>query len=82
MKPASCGEQEVLELCLEVWSFLQQVSCLELCQDGPGQRRSSTEHIPAPGEQVVAAGSVPPCRYVSAGFWEVEVSPLGLALQN
>lgn len=78
MKPASCGEQEVLELCLKVWSFPQHVSCLELCQDRPGQPRSSAEHTPAPGEQVVAAGRVPPCRCVSAGIWEVEVSPLGL----
>lgn len=82
MKSASCGEQEVLELCLKVWSLLQQVSCLELCQDGPGQPRSSAEHTPVPGGEIVAAGRVPPCRYVCAGIWEVEVSPLGLALQN
>lgn len=68
------GEQEVLELCLKVWSFLQQVSCLELCQGRSGQHRSSTEHTPAPEEQVVAAGRVPPCRCIAAGIWEVEVS--------
>lgn len=43
-KPASCGEQTACGLWLEVLSFLQQVSHLEMCQAGPGQHRSSAEH--------------------------------------
>uniref|UniRef100_A0A8C3MSW8 Uncharacterized protein n=1 Tax=Geospiza parvula TaxID=87175 RepID=A0A8C3MSW8_GEOPR len=42
------------------------------------QGKIRDSHTPAPGEQVVAAGRVPPRRCVSAGIWEVEVSPLGL----
>lgn len=82
IKPASCGEQEVLELCLKVWSFLQQVSCLELCQDGPGQRRSSTEHPLSSWGTGCCCRKDPTSRYISAGIWDMEVSPLGMALQN